>query len=847
MPKRKKNTKKTQVVEEEQASLSSDGEPQTFDDDDESIDDDEAFNSEDERKYGAFFEKDDDDDDAQGGDSDDEELTSEEEDSEGDDDSDDDDDEEGDGGQYMLDLLNKLDAPDGSGKREKSEAMNQAAAATNVSESEYAASVLKKGNLTLDSLMEGLQDTKGFGVMQKSLRKIVEGETTQAPVAKVVSKRAERKVYYESQSKEVSQWLETVQQNRKAETLDFRNKERLGVTRENMVDKFVPTTDFEKAVHAALQEAGQEDEEAIMKAEEAAFMAQQDDLGENEQTMDEFKKRRGQLAKMRALMFYHEQKRHRMKKIKSKKYRRIRKKQRERAKESEIDAQAQDNPDILRELEEKEEFDRMKERMTLAHKNTSKWAKRILRRGKNVDVDTRKALSAQLKRGDDLRKKMNQAGYGSDSDDSGSEDLVESARKVLQDTETTNEEASERSGLFNLKFMQKGMEKQREQAKEEARQLLRELEANEKLDDYDEAVMDDDSEDGDGNTPVKKPDVASKESMKQLLNEGEMVASSLKFGRSDVVSVSGGINIDMGAAANASAISGSQHTATLAVENDGKPLTKAEKRKLKKQKKKEKRREPMAAPEVSEEANPWISPAQDTLVGVESKSSKKRKSASALKTGMVDVERVLDVLTDGVQQAETKKVSPASDNKEEPKSITHLSQEELVRRAFATAPDKEADDGFATEKAEVEDEENDTKTASQRKKQKDMDVVSGWGSWAGDGAPAPRLPHKLPKHLQPPKKKETKRKREDAKRPNVIIREKRVKKTANTFMLEKVPYPYTSREEYERAMMGAVGKEWNVTKSVKDLTRPEIQARSGTMIQPLSSKVKKPQRGPAKF
>ena len=48
----------------------------------------------------------------------------------------------------------------------------------------------------------------------------------------------------------------------------------------------------------------------------------------------------------------------------------------------------------------------MTERATLAHKNTSKWAKRVLKRGKNVDVDTRRALSAQLQRGDDLRRKM---------------------------------------------------------------------------------------------------------------------------------------------------------------------------------------------------------------------------------------------------------------------------------------------------------------------------------------------------------------------------------------------------------------------------------------------------------
>jgi len=592
MPKQnRKKTQKRQPAVEEEASVSStnDGEAQnTFvdNDDDESIDDDEAFNSEDERKYGGFFENDNDDED-------DEEVTSDEEKSDGsdndedsdDDDNDDDDDEEaGDGGKYMLDLLDQIDDPKGNNKNnnsKRSEDLAQAAAATKVSESEFAASAIQKGNLTLDSLMQGLEDTKGFGNMQKSLKKISEGATAQAPVAKAISKRAERKVHYENQSNEVSQWLEAVQENRKAETLDFRNKERLNVTRDSMIDKFVPTTDFEKAVHAALQEAGQEDEEAILKAEEAAFMAQQDDLGENEQTLEEFKKRRGQLAKMRALMFYHEQKRHRINKIKSKKYRRIRKKQRERAKDSEIEAEAMDNPDILRELEEKEEFDRMKERMTLAHKNTSKWAKRILKRGKNVDVDTRKALSAQLKRGDDLRKKMNQAGNVSDDDDSESEDLVESARKVLQDTENADDGDSERNGLFKLKFMQRGIEKQREKAKEEARQLLRELEANEQLDDYDEAVMDDD--DAHENSPKKKREVASKASMEQILKEGELVASSLKFGKSNTVATSGGINIDMGTSAEVGAGTVSEHTANLTVrENENEiELSKAQKKKLK--------------------------------------------------------------------------------------------------------------------------------------------------------------------------------------------------------------------------------------------------------------------------
>ncbi|MEM7072906.1 MAG: hypothetical protein AAF418_04990, partial [Pseudomonadota bacterium] len=79
-------------------------------------------------------------------------------------------------------------------------------------------------------------------------------------------------------------------------------------------------------------------------------------------------------------------------------------------------------------LAEKDEYDRMKERMTLAHKNTSKWAKRILKRGKNVDADTRKALSAQLKRGDDLLHKMKHGGDDGDSDESGADSTRSSAR-----------------------------------------------------------------------------------------------------------------------------------------------------------------------------------------------------------------------------------------------------------------------------------------------------------------------------------------------------------------------------------------------------------------------------------
>ena len=127
-----------------------------------------------------------------------------------------------------------------------------------------------------------------------------------------------------------------------------------------------------------------------------------------------------------------------------------------------------------------------------------------------------------------------------------------------------------------------------------------------------------------------------------------------------------------------------------------------------------------------------------------------------------------------------------------------------------------------------------------------LDDVAGWGSWTGQGSLPPR-PRKLPKKLQAPKKKkDDKRKRFDDYKPDVIINRKRLKKTANSYMLADVPHPFASRAEYEQAMLGGVGREWNVSSSFKSMTRPEILTRSGKIIQPISRKAKKP-RPAAKF
>ncbi len=813
---------------------------------DEEIPEDEAFNSEDERLFGHFFAGDDSEEigSSKNGtlqrSSSDDEVTSEE------DTDDDDDDDDDDGGQYMLDLLNNLDRSNDD-KDKKSEL--SLAQMVKIPESEYSNSISQKG-LTLDNLMEGIHDTKGFRDLQKTLSS--KPATTPAPLDKNTSSRVERKIAYKARSKDISRWVDIIQQNRQAESLDFKPKERLDMNRDVLVEKFEAKTSFEKEIEEALEEAGQQDEEAVLRVEEEAL---QDDLGANRLTMEEYKKRRGQLAQIRALMFYHERKRHHMKKIKSKKYRKIRKKQRDRLKESALESAMEHDEDLAKELKEKEEVARIQERMTLAHKNTSKWAKRILKRGKNVDVDTRRALSAQIKRGDDLRRKIMGSEDEDSDDNSDDENLVESARKVLQETEDDSDPTHGKTGLFKLSFMRKGVEKQREQAREEARKLLGELEGNE-IDDYDDM---DETEASDSSVAGKNDDMLSAKDMSKVLEQGELVASSLEFGNSNAIATSNGIEIDL------------QTSPTPAVDNNGdtnvKPsvdissgrsewsalleLGKANSDITEKSVPLNQRKEMRKSKSTSrssavtvkrsvagdtDEANPWM----------KKTSTKSTSMATGTKAGrktVIDVKGATEIL-DAKKESEESTTIETKPKEGEGNKITSLTQEELVRRAFVGQNESQIEEEFKKEKEAVVLENDPSRKADKRNSV--SDEVVGWGSWTGQGAPPPK-PRKLPKKLQAPrKKKEEKRKRSDDYKPDVIINQKRLKKTSNNFMLADVPHPYASRAEYEQAMLGGVGKEWNVSSSFKSMTRPEILTRSGKIIQPISKKAKQP-RPAAKF
>jgi len=195
----------------------------------------------------------------------------------------------------------------------------------------------------------------------------------QAPAGKVVEQRASRQVQYQLTKKDVSKWQALVAANRRAPHLAFDHEQPHAPknTTATLADKFKPSSNLEQEVAKILNRGGLGSNKGVRRQEVDA-------LQQNEVSIEEvcivtrcvqsvglapcvccillsfafflhdvqrtcvrcvggvcrqIKKRQGQLAKLKALLFYDELKRRRANKIKSKAYRRVRKRQ-ERRKEA---------------------------------------------------------------------------------------------------------------------------------------------------------------------------------------------------------------------------------------------------------------------------------------------------------------------------------------------------------------------------------------------------------------------------------------------------------------------------------------------------------------------------------
>lgn len=96
-------------------------------------------------------------------------------------------------------------------------------------------------------------------------------------------------------------------------------------------------------------------------------------------------------------------------------------------------------------------------------------------------------------------------------------------------------------------------------------------------------------------------------------------------------------------------------------------------------------------------------------------------------------------------------------------------------------------------------------------------IIAYQGSWGGSGTRlAPPKPHRIKKiaGIDPTT-------RADFNKTNIIISEKRDKK-ATKYLVKDLPYPYTSKAQFERTMERPLGTEWNTRVAFQRGTLPRV-------------------------
>ncbi|ORX76369.1 small-subunit processome [Anaeromyces robustus] len=703
---------------------------------------------------------------------------------------------------------------------------------------------VKQGKkLDIKDFVGALSDEVGFGNLKKQLvqlekpSNIVKKEVLNAPLSKREQDRLEREVAYEQTNKEVSKWTNIIKRNREADHIVFNNDEQKSVrTNASLTTHFKPQTSLESEITKLMEDAG------VTEKKESKF----EELELNKVSPEEIKERRKELQRMRSLLFYQEQKMKKAAKIKSKAYHRILKKEKQR-KQNELSLEQLEelDPELAAKERMKLETERARERVTLRHKNTGKWARRMLQRGNDANEETRQAIIDQLNQHENLKRKIQDAGDDSDEFDSNDEaydDNVDSIKEKAMNQldkmeDAIDNEEKPQKGIFAMKFMQKTFEKQRSLAKQSIIDMKKEMEENEKL-----LNDDSDNEDNENNKDENTVNVINTGRMqftkgnknKDNDESDDEETKPINISTSSSLKVSGPINVNV-------------------KPQELKPVFEVEEFK------------------IDENDNPWLDSNENLVQGskkhvnLNSKSNKQQKALEKLsqekkkvnKNAVANNEIKFDEMKKLEQTEETTaKLSIAQDEHKETKKPKENIKETLEKEQLEEARSEQIDNivaGIATENSnDIEEDnfqsitrgdllqmafsENDVfEDEFNEEKQKLIDednaddgeeALPGWGSWSGKGVK--KRKKKAPKVEKKPKPNT----RKDAKLKNVIINERRIKKSVK-LMVSEVPHPFENREQYEKSLRAPVGKEWTTVNTHKEAIRPRVLTMPGKIIHPL--------------
>ncbi|XP_077274940.1 U3 small nucleolar RNA-associated protein 14 homolog A-like isoform X1 [Temnothorax americanus] len=288
-----------------------------------------------------------------------------------------------------------------------------------------------KDAVSTRDLIKSLERKGDQGNIIKKLRYIQQkNKVLPKPLEKPAAERIKRTVGYDKVKEDLRKWDSIIARNRTAEQLSFPLK-RLTAVKDSRASKipaflsgFSTKSDlmkkFEEVDPTLLYPADKEEEKG----------------NKYKMTLEEVILRRKEAARLRAQQSYKEAKAHRQRKIKSKKFHRIQRKDKIKQQLKDFEKLKDSNPqEALAKLEQLDKT-RAEERMSLRHKNTGQWARNKQIKAK-YNKETRQVLAEQLAINRELTQKVKRT----DSDEEDEED--EENEEYVENVEDKEDEEDE--------------------------------------------------------------------------------------------------------------------------------------------------------------------------------------------------------------------------------------------------------------------------------------------------------------------------------------------------------------------------------------------------------------------
>ncbi|CAK7264867.1 hypothetical protein SEPCBS119000_001222 [Sporothrix epigloea] len=713
-----------------------------------------------------------------------------------------------------------------------------------------------------------------LGSKDRSLKKSIKAAAAESsekklnvPLLPMQHDRQLRVAAAEKAHETLDRWTDTVKHNRRAEHLEFQvagslATSGLDTTSLMPIGQNSAQTELEKTILSIMEESGlgaraQAEKRAEQKKLERA-------QAEAQLSPEALKAIIGQKRRARELQSREQARAKRIKKIKSKAYRRVHRRERQRAEDALDDSDAEHDSDEEKDSEAEREAAhrrRAMERMGSRHRD-SRWAKRAKNTNRAAwDDEFRSGLVDMARQDEELRRRVDGAGVGGGkagkadgSDESDSDSLDDSDDEAFK-LRMKNELASsggagqdgEPKGLMAIAFMKKA-EQARKKANDDAvAEIMRDLDRGDDSDDDaaqfgentdsqdngEKAVgrrsygpkSNDDKPDGASRLPSQKMAGALREDTTLFTAETATPSSKPKHAK-DISSALPARKASAPGDAGSWTVVGTSGTSD------------------KKKSKKIDNSNAGATAGLTSDGRLMMSAVVDNVLA-------QNKAADDVAAAREAVRKSAASKRSAVQAAgESETSSSGSDSEEDADDADHRTasrgkyfkfRAESNQLLSKVLGEDDAEAEFAAEKAAQALEEaaawDDQQARASGRKDKNAAVMPGWGSWVGDGV-SKRAVKRDQRVIAAAGTKGGKDKsaadkkaliRRDAKLDKVIISEKRTHKN-DKYLASQLPHEYETRMQYERSLRLPVGPEWSTMFAFQDATKPRLIKKQGVVL-----------------